>query len=446
MKNTIVGFVIILILVGVQNCTNSDPSSPLPPPPVITDTLTLVKVDVTHRSITLNVISTDKGTGKEIKLIRKKTGGQDTLVSKYKTTTLDTTIIDDNNGKGLQLETNYTYYAVRIDSNGVEKDSSNILTAQTLGATSHDYTWEEFTIGDPGYSNALYDVWGTDENNVYAVGGVRINDTTYGVIHWDGYDWSPLPEASGGYAIFGFGVDDIWIAGGRVVHFNGEEWEPVDHYVTNGQAVVLDQVLFDNRSYTSIWGTSSENLYFGNLAGKIVHWNGSRAELMDVQASEAIRDIYGLDNNNIYAVAGSTWDNQIGELYKLNSTVWQLIKSGSFTPVPDQLRGPFETVWISKDGEIIIGAHFLHRFINGNWNSQSGPPNFYIERIRGNKPNDLFACGHFGGLAHNNGVDWYEYEDIYFDGALYGLLIKNNNVFTVGRKGHQAIIYKGTKN
>ena len=73
-------------------------------------------------------------------------------------------------------------YAVRVDSLGQLKDTSNIVTQKTLAPTSHNYTWQEFTIGDAGFSNALYDVWGTDENNVWAVGGVTINDTVYGII------------------------------------------------------------------------------------------------------------------------------------------------------------------------------------------------------------------------------------------------------------------------
>ena len=90
-------------------------------------------------------------------------------IAEYPILVKDTTIIDDDNGIGLLLDTTYTYFAVRVDSLGQLKDTSNIVTQKTLAPTSHNYTWQEFTIGDAGFSNALYDVWGTDENNVWAL-------------------------------------------------------------------------------------------------------------------------------------------------------------------------------------------------------------------------------------------------------------------------------------
>ena len=63
------------------------------------------------------------------------------------------------------------------------------MTAQTLHQQPRLYV-ADFTIGDSGFSNVLYDVWGTD-NNVWAVGTVMMNDTAYGVIKWNGTEWKP---------------------------------------------------------------------------------------------------------------------------------------------------------------------------------------------------------------------------------------------------------------
>ena len=115
-----------------------------------------------------------------------------TTVAEFSILVKDTTIIDDNNGTGLLLDTTYTYFAVRVDSVGQLKDTSNIVTQKTLAPTSHNYTWQEFTIGD--WQSALYDVWGTDENNVWAVGSVTINDTVYGVLKWNGIEWLPVKK------------------------------------------------------------------------------------------------------------------------------------------------------------------------------------------------------------------------------------------------------------
>jgi len=435
-KNHFSSLITIIFLTSyflfLNSCNSTEPP-PTPPTPQPTDTVTVSIIDKTHRSITVNVKTTVNNNNWSVELFREKTTSNDSLITEFKVETEDTTIIDDNGGNGLELDTEYSYYTILSTEEGEVKDTSEKVVGRTLGATSHNYVWEEYTIGESG---TLYDVWGTDENNVYAVGGFRIDGEFYGIAHWDGTDWTPMSGA-GGKAIFGFGENDIWAAGGGIFHFNGAEWE---------DRTFMDDVLFENREYTCLWGTSSENLYFGNQGGKIVHWDGSRGTLLNVQASEAFRDIYGLDVNNIYAVAGSIWDNQVGELYKyIGSNNWELIKEGSFTPSDNQLRGPFETVWVSSDGEIIIGAHFLHRYWNGTWISQSGPPNFYIEKIRGFEPNDLFACGHFGGLAHYNGIEWHEYTNIYFDGVLYNLTIIKNSIIAVGRKGNQTVVIKGEK-
>jgi len=436
---------ITFVFILATACNTTEPPVITPPKPAAKDTLTITVADKTHRSITVKVTTTANGTGKEIKLIRKKEGGLDTLVSKYSVAVLDTTIIDDNNGTGLQLAANYTYYAVRIDSSGTPKDSSNFVTAQTLAATSHNYTWQQITIGDDGSSNVLYDVWGTDGNNVYAVGGFTINDTTYGVLHWNGFKWKAMLNRGGNHSIIGFSANDIWVAGGAVFHYNGSNWNPVDAKVVNNQAVILDQVLFDNREYTSVWGTSSSNLYFGNLSGKIVHWDGSKAELMDVQASEAFRDIYGLDANNIYAVAGTTAGERVGELYFNNGFNWSLIKTGSIFPTENQLIGPFYTVWVYNTNYLLTGGGRIAERIGNNW-SEKGL-GYFIKSIRGSKPNNVFACGFFGSVFHYNGVYWLLYgELVNTSGDMEGVYVTENNVFVVGWKGNKALILQGTKN
>ena len=62
------------------------------------------------------------------------------------------------------------------------------VTQKTLAPTSHNYTWQESQLVT--WQSALYDVWGTDENNVWAVGTVMINDTAYGVLKWNGLNGS----------------------------------------------------------------------------------------------------------------------------------------------------------------------------------------------------------------------------------------------------------------
>ena len=154
-------------------------SLPVEPPVALKDTLTLSVEQVTHRSIVVDVKTTANNPNSTVELYRQLDSTR-TLVAEFPITIKDTIVTDDNSGNDLQLNTEYKYYAVRIDSAGGKKDTSNIITAKTLAATSFNYTWQEFSIGDPG--SVLYDVWGTDENNVYACGRITFNDTVYGII------------------------------------------------------------------------------------------------------------------------------------------------------------------------------------------------------------------------------------------------------------------------
>ena len=294
-------------------------------------------------------------------------------------------------------------------------------------------------IGDDGYYNELDDVWETDENNVYAVGGVTINDTTYGVLHWDGNEWSTVVKRGGNHAIFGFSENDIWVAGGAVFHYDGIKWAQIDSKLVGNQVIPLDQVLFDNTEYTCIRGTSSNNLYLRNLWGRIVHWDGSKASLMDVQASEAFRDIYGIDENTIYAVADTVVGYRHGELYSLENKKWILIKKSSLFPSEGELIGPFNSVWLENNYELYTVGDRVAIRRNKQWEEIN--LQFYIERIRGYASNNIFVTGDFG---HFNGKEWYHYDELErASGVLKGIMVYNKTVFIVGYTDQQSFGLKG---
>ncbi|MGB9664445.1 MAG: hypothetical protein ACPL25_05950 [Ignavibacteria bacterium] len=61
-----------------------------------------------------------------------------------------------------------------------------------MDTTSHEFSWEITYLGDGG-SSVLYDVAIINENNIWAVGEIYMNDSlgrpepnAYNAIHWDG--------------------------------------------------------------------------------------------------------------------------------------------------------------------------------------------------------------------------------------------------------------------
>ncbi|TAL62650.1 MAG: hypothetical protein EPN88_13115, partial [Bacteroidetes bacterium] len=329
-----VRYIFLLIIFSVilftnYSCKKNTTEPPVNPPVVLKETLAISVFDFTHYSISLKISHTLNESKWNIKLNRIF-NGIETVVGTYTLYEKDTTIIDDNYGNNLQLDTTYQYYFIKLDSLNQPKDTSQTVTAKTLGITTHNYTWTGGAIGN--FTSQLQDVWGTDENNVYATGEINISGKTYGLLHFNGVNWTPI-DSIGGYAIFGFSANDIWVAGGGVFHYDGNEWKQVDAKSVGSQSVPLDSILYNNTDYIAIWGTNSSNLYLGNLRGKLVHWDGKKAKLLNFQASERITDIWGLNENDIYVTAGNTGINWIGELYHYDGIIWKLIKKGSSPPL-----------------------------------------------------------------------------------------------------------------
>jgi hypothetical protein len=75
--------------------------------------------------------------------------------------------------------------------------------------------------------------------------------------------------------------------------------------------------------------------------------------------------------------------------------------------------------------------------------------NIYIDKIRGQSSNNLFAVGSFNEVMHYNGTDWHRYTEISTPtgGRLFGVIVLNNKVFAVGHSVNtQGKIIIGTKN
>lgn len=394
---------------------------PVVPPPDVAkrDTVTISVYDVTHRSVSLNIKTTLHNPGRIIKLYRDYS-----QVVEYPAAVSDTVIIDDNNGTGLSLNTSYTWYAVSADSTGMVKDSSSKVTVNTLDTTTHSYTWQEFTI-----AGGIDGVWGTDENNVYACGTIWMNDTAYGVIEWNGTEWLPHKRRGGAQAVFGFSNSDIWLVGNLNHHFDGVSWTEI---------TTSDTLLLNNIPYTSVWGTSSNNIYFGANNGKIIHWNGEKAELTEVSSSQgAIADIWGFSEENIYAAASAP--NRFGELWHYNGASWQIIRTGGDDLSTSDTYGPFTSVWGKSPDEIFLLADQVEVRRGNSW-YKGYNPDVFMENLRGTNSNNIFICGHFGKLAHYNGLNWKIYDEIK-SVVLRGLFVTENKVFVVGN----GTIYIGLK-
>src|SRR5690606_22734533 len=73
---------------------------------------------------------------------------------------------------------------------------SSEITFTTMDTTSHNFTWQFFEFGDPGISSFLFDAFIFNENKIYVVGEIYLNDSLgqidskpYGSAVWNGNSW-----------------------------------------------------------------------------------------------------------------------------------------------------------------------------------------------------------------------------------------------------------------
>jgi len=312
-----------------------------------------------------------------------------------------------------------------------------------IDTTSHNFTFQTWTFGEHS-SSVLYDVAIIDENNIWAVGEIYVNDThgqpdptPYNAAHWDGSSWEikriPTKTFSGTVVssqirtIFVFSENDIWTfsIAGSYSHWNGSNWE-------------TEFVNERDGSGNKFWGTSSSNLYLVCNNGGITYYNGTSWEKLESGTDVDIQDIWGISDgsSNPFILCAASNVLTLGEnkILRIINTEVDTINWGTGRRV--------HSVWFNSKEKIYAcgGGVFFSSAPNYNWIEQTDVPLYFTERVRGKERNDLFVVGHYGLLAHFNGATWKTYPEASTAVIYKSLDYKNNLMVTVGLTETQAII------
>ncbi len=369
----------------------------------------------------------------------------DSLLSTYILTTPDTTIIDEN----LLPNRTYTYTAQLLNYSTTLNSTTQ---ARTMDTTSHDFTFQTFTLGDGSGSSCLYDVAIINDTLAYAVGELYRNDTTFNVAKWNGQNWElmrllftcrlwwpncwpPDTDAySPGYSVFAFSPSDIWIAAGAIFHFNGTIWEMHAGILGAGNA-------------NKIWGSSSSDLYFVGNNGLIAHYNGSSWSRIESPAGAGgttldITDIWGskkttTGETEILAVANKLFTNSERSIMKVTER-----KVTTLSDVP--ISWSLYSVWFASNRHYYVagsGIYEKRKLSEKSWlNEPLTITPYYTYRIRGSGINNVFAVGGYGDMMHYNGVSWKSfYYETAINGNYYSLAVNRQYIIAVGSKAQIAI-------
>ena len=392
MKRAIFGVLAISLGLLLKSCDTTDPPD--------NKSLTLKLEDVSCTEAWIELTTTNLQLPATITLKQTNPTG-DTKSQILNLNTKDSLLYIDS----LLPKQNYSFTACHSGLSGI---SSNELNVTTMDTTSHNFTFETFTFGEHDAS-FLWDVAIIDENSIYAVGEIYMNDTlgqpdpkAYNAIHWDGSQWelkrimfytfcgqqhkNSYPASS----VMAFSESEIWVS------MNGDQVAKIDNGLQT-QTICMPWIFSINK----IWGSRSNDLYVVGNNGNVAHYVSGTWSRIESGTETRINDVWGI-------------------ISKENETILYCPVSSFFVPGDKKilkiLDGKVDSVSWNRDVRLYsawaVNENILYvcgegAYVNkfGVWNEIDLYP-VETGSVRGNGSNDIFIVGDAGAIFHFNGVSW----------------------------------------
>ncbi len=314
-----------------------------------------------------------------------------------------------------------------------------------LDTTSHNFVWEIDTLGIS--LSYLKDVAIIDENNIWVVGDIETDSSSFNTAHWDGSEWELISAGSvfPKYSIFAFNNDDIWIASSLPFHYDGNYWRKLTPE-EDGYPLGLGYI-------NAIWGTSSSNIFFVGDSGTIVHYNGGTFTKMESTHGVRFMDIDGTPNAEYVFVAGYTMFSPVETqaLIINNGIITELYYSDNIIPTNENDLGGISSVSVYGDTAYFVtfGGLWKYNFIDQTSKIIKELDNYGYRDLNVQTPNDIFTVGGGFNYVHYNGASWdYNRKFIeMYDFSSPGADFKGNTIVIVGHThdASHAIIGIGTR-
>ena len=455
MKKRFYIFLNLIFLLSLTTCSTTEPP---PPPDETKPVLTLSFDKKSCTELWIKLTTKDLTLPSELALKQYNPTG-DSISQSFILNTKDSLLYIDS----LFPNKTYKFLITMQQSN----NASNELSVTTMDTTSHNFSYQTFEFGEPltGNSSRLYDVAIINENNIWAVGEIYVNDSLgqtdgYGLIHWDGNTWekiklwysSPLGGTfvlSNIRGILYRNQNEIWFAAGSIFRWDGVS--------TNAQLVYSRLSLPDpNGSIEKLWETGNGNLYGVGNTGTILFYNGTIWSSVTSGTTLPLTDIYGKDDNEVYAV-GINVSEATGVVLKGNSNGFSVMINSEImneNELFNKLFGSLDAIWLDENNTLYTAGNLMFQHKNNKWDYvRSLPENYiggnpgtyyrgFISSIRGNTSNDYVIAGDRNTLKHFNGISWQQIGLPYNPQSQISLIAKQkgNTVVAVGSNGSNAFI------
>jgi hypothetical protein len=379
---TIIIFFSVVIAFGFVSCDTTEPP--------LNSSITLKLEEVSCTETWIEFTTTNLLLPATITLKQTNSNG-DTKFQILNLNTKDSLLYIDS----LLPNKNYKYL---VSSNEYQA-LSNELTINTLDTTSHNFTWQTWTFGEHDAS-FLWDVAIIDENNIWAVGEIYMNDSLgepdihpFNLVVWDITKWNLVKLtyqslSSEIRSVFAINRNDVWFD--PWFHWNGQ----------NYQELQIDPI-FIGVGISRMWGI--------NLGLYVVGENGFMAQRVEsgswnkiASGTETrINDVWGIiskENNTIlYCPVSSFFVQGDKKILK--------ITDGAVDSVSWNRDVRLYSAWAVNENILYVcgeGA-YVNKF--GVWNEIDLYP-VGTNSVRGNGSNDIFIVGDSGAIFHFNGVSW----------------------------------------
>jgi len=327
-----------------------------------------------------------------------------------------------------------------------------------------EYTWRIDTLAYPGsFQTAMRDIWGSSPTDVYVVGH---NDRGFGkMYHFNGKSWSPVdqyhPDERGNSsiglgAIYGFARNNIFTVGKRtydnpkpppnfldsslIIHFDGRQWR--EEKINRGRAL------------WSISGSTPNDVWTCGTDGTLYHYNGTIWERDSVSISVPRDGTFGLWDIKSKSVSeayliGIIHQNNLARtsfyFFVRHQNRWSVADSFVVQPGQYEARFGVNGLWVSSEGTLYSFGPHIFRWTGSSWVKVYETFDA-LRKMGGISDRNMFAVGDFGHILYYNGIDWHVFKEFRNPNVVYSSVwTDGREVFVVGylNDGSKTLILHG---